>query len=185
MTGVNVVIQRIIKTVLKGGVIGSFLLFASLTRVLADLQPVQKSSEPLVEDSLSRFLQEIVTLRDPFRVPESRRVSQEQERVLQPIEQYPLDRFKVVGILTGPDRLRALVAAPDGKTFPVGERSRIGRAGGVVQKILEDRVVVKQKTIDPSGVVKWEQVDLPFASEQSAEEKPGEKLDSGLRVNYP
>jgi len=127
---------------------------------------VPETQGPLVDDSPFRRLEELSKLRDPFKVPES--IQAPTGKLGEGLERYALDSLKVVGILTGPERLRALISAPDGKTFSAGERTKIGQSGGVIRKIYDDRVVVQQKSTDVVGKLVWDQIELPLLSESSA-----------------
>jgi hypothetical protein len=87
-------------------------------------------------------------LRDPFRMPEVEitRATPKTE-----LERYPIDAYKLIGVLTGPERLRALVLAPDGKSYFISERMKIGIRGGYIQKISIDSVKVREKIVNVVG----------------------------------
>ena len=133
--------------------------------------PVSENQGALIDDSPFPRLEELSKLRDPFKIPDS--IEGVPGKLGDGLERYGLDSLKVVGILTGPERLRALIATPDGKTFSAGERAKIGQSGGVIKKIYEDRVVVQQKSKDVVGKIVWDEIELPLLAESSASPSDG------------
>lgn len=68
-----------------------------------------------------------------------------------PLQRWDLERFAVVAILWEVRQPKALVQDPDGKTYMIGKRTRIGRNNGQVVAIREGEVVVVEE-IDNEGV---------------------------------
>lgn len=105
---------------------------------------------------------DFANMRDPFR-----RVSIKVEH-LKPkseLESYSLDSLKVVGVLTGLNRLRALVLTPDGKTYIVAEKYRIGQHGGIVQKITSNGIQVREKVVNVIGQEENVDTEIQMPSE--------------------
>lgn len=96
----------------------------------------------------SYLTEEILTMRDPFKRPEIQIVIQE---VLTELEKFPAEQFKMIGVLTGPDHLRGMILAPDGRTHVVAEKMKIGVRKGFIRKILEDKVMVREKQVNVLG----------------------------------
>ncbi|MBS1963940.1 MAG: pilus assembly protein PilP [Bdellovibrionales bacterium] len=100
--------------------------------------------------------------RDPFKEPSV----VEQAVTKSELERYPITDFKVVAIITGPIRMRAMLTAPDGKTHYVSEHMKIGTRDGEIVKITTKSIVVREKVVNPLGEV--EQFDSEIGMDQPA-----------------
>ncbi|MFZ9595950.1 MAG: pilus assembly protein PilP, partial [Bdellovibrionia bacterium] len=110
-----------------------------------------KRQEQDREQGLSQVLsieEQIIHLRDPFRMPEAvvPRVLVESD-----LEKYSLGDLKLLAVLTGPSRIRAILKTPDGKTVIAGPEDRIGKNGGKIFKIKSDGIVVREKILNVYG----------------------------------
>lgn len=121
---------------------------------------------------LTKMLEEALTLRDPFKRPDSAQSGA--ETLLSDLERYPTEQFKLVGIITGPSRLRAIIQDPTGKTHFVAERMRIGTRRGIIRKIRTDAVIVREKMVNVLG--KEEAADSEI---RLPDERPGAGGSSG------
>jgi len=81
---------------------------------------------------------EAAKLRNPFYRITAFQASEEISDLLK----YPADQFKLVGVMTGPKELKALIVDPNGKTHFVTEQTRIGVRNGVIRKILAEKIEV-------------------------------------------
>jgi len=90
---------------------------------------------------------EMVNIRDPFKRPNVSHSA----ATLSPLESIPLENFKLLGVITGPERVRAMVANPEGKTFFVAEKMKIGTRSGVIRKITPEAVFVREKIVNVLG----------------------------------
>lgn len=98
--------------------------------------------------------------RDPFKEPSVVETAITKSE----LERYPITDFKVVAIITGPIRMRAMLTAPDGKTHYVSEQMKIGTRDGVIVKITTKSIVVREKVVNPLGEV--EQFDSEIGMDQ-------------------
>ncbi len=106
-------------------------------------QTTQVTAEPIsVEESLS--------MRDPFRRP-AKFAAPGNDLALPDLERYGSDQIKVVGIITGPKKPKALVVTPNNKMFIVSENDRIGVHKGIITKIKEKSILVKEKIVNLVG----------------------------------
>jgi type IV pilus assembly protein PilP len=64
---------------------------------------------------------------------------------LPPLLRYELGELKLVGLLWTKTGAKALVEDAEGKGYSVGTGSRIGRSGGVVTRITEKEVIVREE----------------------------------------
>jgi type IV pilus assembly protein PilP len=90
--------------------------------------------------------------RDPF-VPLSkiRRPVTESAEPQTPLQSYDLSQFRLVGVIVGKGASKAMVLAPDGKSYVIAKGVKIGKNNGVVLDINSDAVRVKEKYYDFSG----------------------------------
>lgn len=87
-------------------------------------------------------------LRDPFLRP---RKQTREDRRRSDLEVYNVEQFRLVGVMTGPGKTRAMVVAPNSKTYFISEADRIGVNNGRVVKILPDLVLVQEKILNVLG----------------------------------
>lgn len=103
-------------------------------------------------------MDEILKLRDPFKRPD---IELSKGPPKTELESYNLDGFRMVAVLTGPTHKRAILMAPDGKSYIVQTGRKIGRRNGVIQQIEDDVVRVRERIINVLG--KEENVDSEIA----------------------
>lgn len=104
------------------------------------------SSSAVVGSGLG--MSELLELRDPFR-PKS---FQGEAKVYRgALENFPSDAFKMVGVVTGPNRARAVLIDPEGHTHFVALNAKIGTRNGSIVAIQEDKVLVREKIADVFG----------------------------------
>jgi len=139
----------------------SVLLLFALQCQWALSAEVASPSESLSEKNQSRSpikgpevdpkvaLDEALLLRDPFKCPDG--LVRKAEVAVSDLEKYPSEEYKLIGVITGPSRLRAIVQDPEGKTFFVTERTRFGNRRGVIRTIRSDSLVVQEKTVNALG----------------------------------
>lgn len=91
--------------------------------------------------------------RDPF-VPFIKVVAKELRgdvSMLPPLQRYDLGELKFVGVLWGDGMRKALVEDAEGKGYTVGVGTKIGSGGGVVTRITEEEIVVREWFRDYTG----------------------------------
>jgi type IV pilus assembly protein PilP len=70
---------------------------------------------------------------------------------LPPIQRYELGELKLVGVLWTKKGAKALVEDAEGKGYSVTTGSRIGRSGGVVTRITEKELFVREEYVGYQG----------------------------------
>ncbi|HZW36689.1 MAG: pilus assembly protein PilP [Deltaproteobacteria bacterium] len=70
---------------------------------------------------------------------------------LPPLQRYELGELKFVGVIWGPRGAYALVEDAEGRGYTVTVGSKIGRGGGVVTRITDGEVLVKEEYRDFAG----------------------------------
>ncbi len=91
--------------------------------------------------------------RDPF-VPFIKvlaKVSRGDVSSLPPLQRYDLGELKFVGVIWGAGLRKALVEDAEGKGYTVGVGMKIGSTGGVVTRITEEEIVVRETFRDYMG----------------------------------
>jgi len=88
--------------------------------------------------------------RDPFKVPILRSTSKE-DNDISPLEKYNLAQFQLRAILKGIGKSRALFEDPEGKTHILTEGDVLGREKARISRIVNQEVIVTEKTFDYLG----------------------------------
>ena len=70
---------------------------------------------------------------------------------LPPLQRYDLGELKFVGVIWGAGLRKALVEDAEGKGYTVGVGMKIGSSGGVVTRITEEEIVVREAFRDYTG----------------------------------
>lgn len=110
----------------------------------------EASAIPKPQPRTFNIAEEINKLRDPFRRADlSKYISK--SRLKGELEQFATSEYKMKGVITGAKRVRAMVEAPNGKTYFVKINDKIGLQNGVVTKITPDRILVTEKTLNLMG----------------------------------
>src|SRR5580698_3776482 len=108
--------------------------------------------------------EEFLRVRDPFKRP---LLSKGLEEKVTELEKYPTEDFKLVGVLTGPAHIRAMLVDPAGKSHFVSERMRIGVRKGVIMKITAGRVTVREQVVNVLGQIESSDIDLNLPAESA------------------
>lgn len=118
--------------------------------LIAQEKPEQQAIETTgaAQQQLQDFVYSPMGRRDPFSplVQQVKKVKGKPKRELGPLEKFELSQFRLMAILIVKGSPRAMVRAPDGKSYTVKLADPIGKNEGIVTKI-ETKVVA----IDPSG----------------------------------
>jgi Tfp pilus assembly protein PilP len=91
---------------------------------------------------------EMLQLRDPFKSPSLQMLDGVPKTELETI---PIDQFKLLAVITGPERMRAMLSNQAGKNFFVGLGTKIGVRKGVVRKISRASVKVRERVVNILG----------------------------------
>lgn len=108
---------------------------------------------------------ERLNMRDPFKMPE---IPIEKLSPRTELERLPLESYKLIGILTGPERMKAMLQTSEGRTYFAMERMKIGLNGGVILKITSDGIIVREKMINILGQEEITDIDIQLAPETNS-----------------
>jgi type IV pilus assembly protein PilP len=97
----------------------------------------------------TKFVYQVEGRRDPF-VPliATKKTAGDFEH---PLEAFDLPQFQVKAVIVGMGETKAMVAAPDGKSYILKVGMRIGKANGVIKDINRERVLVEEQYQDLTG----------------------------------
>jgi len=93
---------------------------------------------------------------DPFRpfILEVKRPKEGVEKPLQPLQRYEISQLKLVGIIWQTENPRAMFEDAAGKGYIVSKGSYVGKNEGKVSEILENEVIITEKSTDIFGETK-------------------------------
>jgi Tfp pilus assembly protein PilP len=114
-----------------------------------------EAAAPAASTLNASSLDDVLKIRDPFKRPI---LVTAKGKPKGDLELFAVEQFKLVGVITGPSRLRAMVEAPNGKTYFVSERQKIGQRNGVVRKITPTAILVRETMVNVVG--KEEEIDF-------------------------
>lgn len=106
-----------------------------------------KTNNPATYDR-NQALKQYASVRDPFKRPNFANSDEPQKS---PLELFAVDQMRVVGVLTGPKRMRAILRLPDGQTHIVTDKMKIGVRNGVIQRVTPKGVRVVEKIVNIIG----------------------------------
>ncbi len=87
-----------------------------------------------------------------------------------PLERYPINEFKLSGIVWGGLGYHAVLEGPDGKGYFVRQGTVIGPNRGVVKKITQSSMIIEEKYKDPLG--EQQKKEIVIELRKSQEGKP-------------
>lgn len=100
------------------------------------------------KNDITQSLEELLRIRDPFKMPY---VPVQEKTIKQPLEAYSVDSLKMVGFQSGPERVRAMILAPDSKKYIVSEKMKIGLRNGYIKKITSETIYVREQLTNILG----------------------------------
>ncbi len=101
------------------------------------------------KDSPSFTIENSLTIRDPFRRPAP--PGSANDLTIPELERFELEKYKLVGVMTGPKKPKALIVAPSGKMHIIDASTRIGTRHGVVRQIMQGAISVEEKVVNLLG----------------------------------
>jgi type IV pilus assembly protein PilP len=99
----------------------------------------------------TRYVYVLEGRRDPFVPTVGKRVSSFAEN---PLESFDLLQFKLKGLIIGLGEPKAVVVAPDGKSYIISKGMRIGKSNGVIRDINRERILVEEQYQDLTGATR-------------------------------
>jgi Tfp pilus assembly protein PilP len=124
--------------------------------------PAVPVSSPITDD--------VLKVRDPFKRPV---LTTSKGKPKGDLELFAVEQFKLVGVITGPMKIRAMVEAPNGKTYFVSEKQKIGQRNGVVKKITPLAVLVRETMVNVVGREEEIDFEIRLPEDLKAQAAPG------------
>lgn len=119
---------------------------------------------PAVEEKVVEYVYDATGRRDPF-VPLSKIrkplvVSDEPET---PLQSYDVNQFRLTGVIIGKGASKAMVVAPDGKSYVLAKGVKIGKNNGVVKEISSEVILIEEKYYDFTGnvITNMQEITVP------------------------
>ena len=94
------------------------------------------------------------TGRDPFESLLEVKKPVSPEGALTPLQKYDIGQLRLIGVIIGKGDPRAMVVAPDGKSYILRKGIKVGKNDGTVIGVTQDAVAVEERYIDFSGEVR-------------------------------
>jgi type IV pilus assembly protein PilP len=116
--------------------------------VQAVAPPAQEAAQPPEE---LKYVYAAQGRRDPFVPITGKRVALFSEN---PLESFDLLQFQLKGLIVGMGEPKAVVVAPDGKSYILKKGLRIGKSKGVIRDINRERILIEERYQDLSGTAR-------------------------------
>ena len=116
--------------------------------------------------------EELLKMRDPFKRIVLPKRSEEPKSDL---ENFTVDQFKLLGVIKGLNRPRAMLGGPNGRTYFVTDGAKIGTHRGVVIRIDPSVIHIREKFVNLLG--KDENIDTQLVLNEVG--KTSAKLGTG------
>jgi Tfp pilus assembly protein PilP len=102
-----------------------------------------------VAQAVPQIPESVLKERDPFKRPP---LKMGQEGPRSELQTFPVEKFKLMGVMTGDHgHMKAMLQAPNGRTYFVQEKMLIGIRSGFIQKITDTAVIVREKIVNALG----------------------------------
>lgn len=102
--------------------------------------------------------------RDPFLglLAVKKPVGAQQAQPQTPLQEYELGQFRLTGVIRNATGPAAMVMAPGGKSYVVKKGVKIGKNGGTIIAIEQDRIVVEERYYDFAGELRRDRQEIRF-----------------------
>jgi len=100
-----------------------------------------------IDESLTRPLYQAFGKRDPFKpfIKEPKEREATISETTPPIKRFPLDEYRIVGIVWVDNEPRAMVVDPEKNTYFLGRSDEIGNRNGVILEVSNNGLLVNEK----------------------------------------
>ncbi len=128
----------------------------------AQATPAASAEESPSSAAEAPFVYAVAGRRDPFEplILQRPTAIEPDSAPLTPLQTFEVSQFRLIGIIVGKGEPRAMVMAPDGKSYILSKGVKIGRNSGAVVEIRSDVVLVEERYLDFSGDVRKNVVEI-------------------------
>jgi len=118
----------------------------------------EMSDEPQVVE----YIYDPTGTRDPFKNPFGTltEIPIDSAVPLTPLQKVSLDQLRVIGVIIGKGEPKAMVIAPDNKSFVLKKGTKIGRNNGSVSSITTDSIMIEEQYLDFTGEIKTKMQEI-------------------------
>jgi Tfp pilus assembly protein PilP len=82
------------------------------------------------------------------------------------LESYDTSEMKLIAVVWDKSRYHAVISLPDGKSYTVYEKVKVGTNSGVIKKITKDSMIISEKVRDARGRINPKDRVLKLRSEE-------------------
>ncbi len=111
---------------------------------------ISVSAAPIAENE-ELSLEKSLLLRDPFRRLIKKESDDDHVVFVPPLERYDLEKLRLVGVITGTTKNKAMVVDPEDKMHIVHEGMRIGLRRGKILRISKSKLFVEERVVNLLG----------------------------------
>ena len=114
------------------------------------------------EPQVAEYVYDPTGTRDPFKNPFGTLTELPIDNAipLTPLQKVSLDQLRVIGVIIGKGEPKAMVIAPDNKSFVLKKGTKIGRNNGAVASITTDSIIIEEQYLDFTGEVKTKMQEI-------------------------
>lgn len=117
--------------------------------------PASPAPSPVVQVEAPpepKFVYQVEGRRDPFLPLLALAGKSENIEFANPLEAYDLVQYQIKGVIIGFGEPRAMIIAPDGKSYILKKGLRIGKSNGVILEISREKILVEERYQDLTGM---------------------------------
>lgn len=122
----------------------------------------EPSPAPTAPPAVSTNLDDLAERRDPFKKPD---LTPKFDRSVTELETFSTLEYRMVGVVSGGERTRAMLLGPNGKTYFVKEGDKIGIQRGTISKITPERVLVRERVSNLLGKEELNTTEIKLPTE--------------------
>jgi type IV pilus assembly protein PilP len=133
------------------------------------VQPPKAGENTVAEESQTPAAESIFVYnpsgrRDPFLglLAVKKPVGAQQAQPQTPLQEYELGQFRLTGVIRNASGPAAMVMAPGGKSYVVKKGVKIGKNGGTIIAIENNRIVVEERYYDFAGELRRDRQEIRF-----------------------
>ena len=135
----------------------------------AKAKAVKSATTEAEEPKEIAYVYDPTDTRDPFKSPFSIiiEIQVDNQIPLTPLQKIDLDQLRLIGLIIGKGEPRAMVIAPDNKSFILKKGIKVGRNNGTVADITTEAVLIEEQYLDFVGETKKriQKIKLPKREE--------------------
>lgn len=167
----NNLLHKLLLTVLISSFVYAATSFAVEPQTTPASPAVQEKQIENMDVKIGKIVQVPFTARsrrDPFAsiIITTKKKMKEHAKKQNPLENFDVTDFKIMGIIFDGKRYYASVVLPDNKAYTLRAGLKVGLFGGKVEKITNDAIIIKEYITDYLGKKKLKTTALKLRKEE-------------------